>query len=88
MFFPLGNPKKASVNFFYHHCKGKVFTNIFLCRKCVSNVFGLSSVAYSMDTTRFSSLCQTRFLPGNDITMTSQVGAIYFKMCRQALRIQ
>jgi len=28
-FRPLGIPKKGSVNFFDHHCKGKVFPNIF-----------------------------------------------------------
>jgi len=60
-FCPLGTPKKASVNFYDHHCKGNVFTNIHLYRKCVSNVFGLGSVAYWMGTVRFSSLCKTRF---------------------------
>jgi len=29
VFCPLGTPKKGSVNLFYHHYKGKVFTNIF-----------------------------------------------------------
>jgi len=43
-------------------------------------VFGLGSVVYWMDTTRFSSLCQTLFLPGNDTKMTSQVGTIYLNV--------
>ena len=59
-FCPLGTPKKGSVNFFDHHCKGKVFTNIFFCRKFVSNVSGLGSIAYWMDATRFSSLREKR----------------------------
>jgi len=41
-----------------------------------------------MDATQFSSLREKRFFHGNDITMTSQVGATYLKMCRHVLRIQ
>jgi len=37
------SPRQTST-FVYHHCKGEVFANIFLCRKFVSNVFGLGSV--------------------------------------------
>jgi len=33
-------PTKGSVKCFDHHCEGKVFINIFLCRKFVPNVFG------------------------------------------------
>jgi len=29
----LGPPKKGSVNLFDHHCKGKVFTNIFCAER-------------------------------------------------------
>jgi len=45
VFAPL-DPQPKSVNVFVHHCKGKIFTNIFYARKFVSNVFGLGSVAY------------------------------------------
>jgi len=40
-----------------------------------------------MDPTRFSSLNEKRFFSGNDIIMTSHVGATYLKMCRHVLRI-
>jgi len=39
VFCPLGTPKKWSVNFFYHHCKGKVFTNIFYVDVCFQRVW-------------------------------------------------
>jgi len=44
------SPRQTST-FVYHHCKGEVFANIFLCRKFVSNVFGLGSVDHWMYTT-------------------------------------
>jgi len=57
-------------------------------RKCVSNVFGLGSVAYWMDATRSCKLCKKRIFPWNDDIMTSEVGATYLKMCGAVLRIR
>jgi len=51
-------------------------------------VFGLGSVAYWMDASRFLVNAKSVFFPGNYITMASQVGAIYLKMSRHVLRIQ
>jgi len=51
-------------------------------------VFGLGSVAYWMDATRFCSLRWKRFYPWNDVTMTSEAGATYLKTCGVVLRRQ
>jgi len=61
MFAPLDTPPK-SFKFFYHHWKCKDFTNTF-CRKLVSSLFGLGSIAYGMDATMFCSLREKRFFP-------------------------
>ena len=51
-------------------------------------MFGLGSVAYWMDSTRFSNQREKRFFFGNAIIVPSQVGAIYLQMCSDVLRIQ
>jgi len=53
-------------------------------------VFGLGSVAHRMDASTFSSPREKIFFffPWNDVTMASQVGATYLKICRDVLRIQ
>jgi len=57
------DPRPKNLNFFDHHCKGKVFTAHFLCRKFSSNVFGVSSVAAWMDATGFPRLRKNRLSP-------------------------
>jgi len=38
-FCSLVNPKKRSVNLFDHHCKGRVFKNIFFWKVCFDCLF-------------------------------------------------
>ena len=83
-FSPLWPPTKQNFNFFYHYFAGNVFTNIFLCRKYVSNVFGLVSVACWMDATKFCSLREKRIFLWNDVTMTSEIGATTSKCAGQS----
>ena len=57
-FCPLGPLHKVSVNLIDHHCKGKVFTNIFY----VESLFP-TCLVYWMDATRFFSLGKKNFSP-------------------------
>jgi len=41
-----------------------------------------------MEAIRLCSLREKVFFPGNDITVNSQVGATYRKMCGVVIRIQ
>jgi len=57
-------------------------------RKFVSNVFGLSSIAFRMGATHFSWRHENLFFPQNDVTVTSLWLLIYLKRFVAVVRIR
>ena len=87
-FFSLLDPQPKEVSTFLIIIAKLRSSQTFFVQIVFFNVFDLGSAAYWMDATRFCSLCGKPFFLANDVTMTSQVGETYLKMCRHVLQIQ
>ena len=83
-FCPVVVPTKENFNFFYHHCKGKVLTNIFYVETLFQTCLVWALRLFEQTQLVFQACAKTGFSPET----TAQVHATYFKRCGAVFRIR